>query len=51
MPLIFANTVLVIAGAVLAQASLSFLGLGDPTQVSWGNMLPQLVHRGSGRSR
>lgn len=39
MPLIFANTVLVIAGAVLAQASLSFLGLGDPTQISWGNML------------
>lgn len=39
MPLIFANTVLVIAGAVLAQASLSFLGLGDPSQISWGNML------------
>ncbi len=39
MPLIFANTVLVIGGAILAEATLSFLGLGDPVQVSWGTML------------
>lgn len=39
MPLVFANTVLVIAGAVLAQATLAFLGLADPAQISWGNML------------
>jgi peptide/nickel transport system permease protein len=39
MPLIFANTVLVIGGAILAEATLSFLGLGDPIQVSWGTML------------
>lgn len=39
MPLIFANTVLVIAGAILAEATLAFLGLGDPVQVSWGTML------------
>jgi peptide/nickel transport system permease protein len=39
MPLIFANTVLVIGGAILAEATLSFLGLGDPVQISWGTML------------
>jgi len=39
MPLIFANTVLVIGGAILAEATLAFLGLGDPVQVSWGTML------------
>lgn len=28
-----------VAGAILTEAGLSFLGLGDPTQVSWGQML------------
>lgn len=28
-----------IAGAILIEASLSFFGLGDPNQVSWGAML------------
>jgi peptide/nickel transport system permease protein len=39
MPLILANTVLVIAAAILAEATLAFLGLGDPVRVSWGTML------------
>ncbi len=39
MPLLFANTVLVIAGSILAEATLAFLGLGDPVHVSWGTML------------
>jgi peptide/nickel transport system permease protein len=30
---------LAIAGAILIEANLSFLGLGDPTQPSWGRML------------
>jgi peptide/nickel transport system permease protein len=38
-PLIFANAVLVIAGCILAEATLAFLGLADPTHVSWGTML------------
>ena len=38
-PLIFANAVLVIAGSILAEATLAFLGLGDPVHVSWGTML------------
>ncbi|MBK8022263.1 MAG: ABC transporter permease [Chloroflexi bacterium] len=39
MPLIIAQTVLDISATILAEASLSFLGLGDPTLISWGNML------------
>jgi peptide/nickel transport system permease protein len=38
-PLIFANTVLIVAIAILSEAALSFLGLGDPTRISWGTML------------
>ena len=39
MPLIFANTVLIVAVAILAEAGLAFLGLGDPNSISWGSML------------
>jgi peptide/nickel transport system permease protein len=39
LPLVIANTVLVIAGSILAEATLAFLGLGDPVNVSWGTML------------
>lgn len=38
-PLIVANTVLVVAGSILAEATLAFLGLGDPSRISWGSML------------
>ena len=39
LPLIFANTVLIVAVAILAEAGLAFLGLGDPNSISWGTML------------
>jgi len=39
LPLILAQTVLSVSGAIIAESSLSFLGLGDPTRVSWGMML------------
>jgi peptide/nickel transport system permease protein len=39
LPLIFANTVLIVAVAILAEAALAFLGLGDPTAISWGTMI------------
>ncbi len=39
MPMVFANTTLTVAIAILAETTLSFLGLGDPTRVSWGSML------------
>ena len=39
MNLIVANAVLVFAGAVLTETTLSFVGLGDPFQPSWGQLL------------
>jgi len=38
-PLIFANTILVTAAAILSETTLSFLGMGDSTRPSWGMML------------
>ncbi|MEO9181613.1 MAG: ABC transporter permease [Acidimicrobiales bacterium] len=46
-PLIFANLVLVLSGSILAQAALAFLGLGSPTQVSWGSMLQNAFDSGA----
>ena len=39
--LIVANTVITFAGAVLTETTLSFIGLGDPFQPSWGQLLNQ----------
>lgn len=39
LPIAISNLVLVITASILAQASLSFLGIGDATTVSWGQML------------
>ena len=38
---VVANTTRGMAGAILTEASLSFLGLGDPNIVSWGQMIYQ----------
>jgi peptide/nickel transport system permease protein len=46
-PLIFANTVLVVAVAILTETTLSFLGLGDPLSVSWGSMLEAAFAEGA----
>ncbi|MCJ7709719.1 MAG: ABC transporter permease [Chloroflexi bacterium] len=37
--LIVANAVLVFAGAILTETTLAFVGLGDPFQPSWGQIL------------
>jgi peptide/nickel transport system permease protein len=39
MPLVLANTTLMVALAILSETTLSFLGLGDPLAPSWGAML------------
>ncbi len=39
MNLIVANAVLTFASAVLTETTLSFIGLGDPFQPSWGQIL------------
>ena len=38
-PVIFANGILQVALMILAESTLSFLGLGDPLRVSWGAVL------------
>jgi peptide/nickel transport system permease protein len=47
LPLVVANTVLVISIAILEESTLSFLGLSDPTQLSWGQMLNYAFTRGA----
>ena len=36
---IIANTTMGVAGAILTESSLSFLGLGDPNIISWGQII------------
>jgi peptide/nickel transport system permease protein len=38
-PLILAQTTLSVSAAILMEATLAFLGLSDPTKVSWGTTL------------
>lgn len=38
-PLVFSNTILVTATAILTETTLSFLGLGNPLVPSWGQIL------------
>jgi len=46
LPLLMAKFVLTVAMAMLMDASLSFLGLGDPIAKSWGMMLRYAFMRG-----
>ena len=39
LSLVIANLVFATIGAILAEASLEFLGLGNPSTVTWGTML------------
>lgn len=39
MPPIIVNTSMLVASSILTETNLSFLGLGDPNRVSWGQML------------
>jgi peptide/nickel transport system permease protein len=38
-PLLVANTVLLVALAIFAETYITFLGLGDPSVVSWGRLI------------
>ena len=46
-PLILVSSTLTIAGAILSDTTLTFLGLGNPTDVSWGSMLNQGFMQGA----
>ncbi|MDQ6434152.1 ABC transporter permease [Mesorhizobium sp. LHD-90] len=41
LPPVLALSSVIVAGAVLIEASLSFLGLGDPNRVTWGGMIAE----------
>ena len=47
LPLLVVNAILVISLAILNESTLSFLGLGDPTAISWGQMLNFAFGRGA----
>ncbi|WP_055492383.1 ABC transporter permease [Streptomyces sp. TP-A0356] len=47
MPLVLAQTTLMISSSILAEATLAFLGLGDPTVVSWGGLLQDAREAGA----
>jgi peptide/nickel transport system permease protein len=38
-PLLIANTVLLVAYAMFAETFITFLGLGDPSKISWGRLI------------
>jgi peptide/nickel transport system permease protein len=45
--LILANTTLTVPIAILSETTLSFLGLGDPSNASWGKMLEDAFQQGA----
>lgn len=46
-PLIYVGIIFRVPGAILLEAALSFLGLGDPTIASWGKMLYNARYAGA----
>lgn len=47
LPFTFLYMTLFVAGAILTEAALSYLALGDPKTISWGNMLSTIQTSGS----
>lgn len=41
LPPVLALAAVIVAGAILTEAALSFLGLGDPNIVTWGSMIAE----------
>lgn len=46
-PVIFANAILTVAVAILTETTLSILGLGDATAISWGVIIEQAFSAGA----
>ncbi len=46
-PLILATTTLAVPISILTETTLAFLGLGDPTQASWGRTLEEAFRSGA----
>lgn len=46
-PLVFSEGILIVSSSILTETSLAFLGLGDPTNPSWGTMLNDAYSTGA----
>ena len=46
-PLVLANATLTVPIAILSETALAFLGLGDPSAISWGQMLEEAFSAGA----
>ena len=46
-PFILVSATLTVASAILSETTLTFLGLGNPTDVSWGSMINQAFNQGA----
>ncbi|WP_017598760.1 ABC transporter permease [Nocardiopsis lucentensis] len=47
MPVVLAQTTLLVATSIIAESTLSFLGMGDPATVSWGGILEAARNAGA----
>lgn len=47
LPVALASMILSVPGAIILEASLSFLGFGDPATSTWGRMLNHAFHYGA----
>ncbi|MEE9325486.1 MAG: ABC transporter permease [Dehalococcoidia bacterium] len=46
-PFVFSQMIFFVPSAILAEASLSFLGLGDPSMLTWGQILEAAFRTGA----
>lgn len=46
-PFILVSATLTVSGAIITEVTLEFLGLGNPTDVSWGAMINQAFFQGA----
>lgn len=47
MPFILVSATLAVPGLIISEVTLAFLGLGNPTDVSWGSMINQAFFQGA----
>ncbi|MCZ2123512.1 MAG: dipeptide/oligopeptide/nickel ABC transporter permease/ATP-binding protein [Anaerolineales bacterium] len=47
LPIMIVNAILVVSAAILSESTLAFIGLSDPTAISWGQMLNFAFSRGA----
>jgi peptide/nickel transport system permease protein len=46
-PILFANTILMVALAILSETTLAILGLSDPVAISWGKIIESAFTAGA----